>query len=73
MEFDQVILFAEDYKLNQSDTIYNHYVAATRAKEKLIIVYDETDYNAKKFYCNLQRIISKRNKKIEDFLTVIDE
>ena len=38
LEFEQVIVFAEDYKLNDMPSIYNHYVAVTRAKSKLIII-----------------------------------
>lgn len=38
LEFEQVIVFANDYALNKPDSIYNHYVAVTRAKSKLIIV-----------------------------------
>lgn len=41
LEFDQVILFIEDYAHSGSvndDHINNHYVACTRAKKKLIII-----------------------------------
>ena len=38
LEFEQVIVFAEDYRLSDMSSIYNHYVAVTRAKSKLIIV-----------------------------------
>ena len=38
LEFDQVIIFAEDYRLGKASDVYNHYVAATRAKSKMIIV-----------------------------------
>lgn len=37
LEFEQVIVFAEDYSLKDMPSIYNHYVAATRAKNKLIV------------------------------------
>ena len=37
LEYEQVIIFGEDYSEIESK-IYNHYVAVTRAKEKLIIV-----------------------------------
>ena len=67
LEFDQVILFAEDYNLYYEDSIYNHYVAATRAKDRLIIVYlgGSKDQN---FYRNLSNRISDLNKKTEDFM-----
>ena len=57
LEFDQVILFAEDYKLNNNDSFYNHYVASTRAKDKLIIVYDKTSFNSEQFINNLSKTI----------------
>jgi superfamily I DNA/RNA helicase len=41
LEFDQVVLFIEDYAHNgtiNNEHINNHYVACTRAKSKLIIV-----------------------------------
>jgi superfamily I DNA/RNA helicase len=41
LEFDQVIIFSEDYPLNDESSFYNHYVAVTRAKEKLIIVHNK--------------------------------
>lgn len=70
LEFDQVVLFAEDYNLYNPDSIYNHYVAATRAKERLIIVYLD-DSGDKIFYKNLSNKISDMNKKIEDFMKII--
>ena len=39
LEFDQVLIFADDYILNDESSIYNHYVATTRAKNRLIIIY----------------------------------
>lgn len=70
LEFDQVILFAEDYNLYYEDSIYNHYVAATRAKDRLIIVYlgGSKDQN---FYRNLSNRISELNKKTEDFMKIL--
>lgn len=38
LEFRQVVLFVDDYNFAQSDDINNHYVASTRAEEKLILV-----------------------------------
>lgn len=72
LEFDQVILFAEDYNLYYDDSVYNHYVAATRAKERLIIVYlgenkDQT------FYKTLSDKAYATGKKTEDFITIINE
>jgi len=58
LEFEQVIVFAEDYRLSDMPSIYNHYVAVTRAKSKLIIV-KLSNYNANCFQTNLARILSE--------------
>ena len=47
LEFEQVIMFVSDYRLSSGQDIYNHYVAVTRAKSKLIMVYIKGDKNAK--------------------------
>ena len=46
-------------------SIYNHYVAATRAKNKLIIV-KLNNYYANCFQNNLQKIFSESGHNIED-------
>lgn len=58
LEFDQVIIFSEDYPLYNDSSFYNHYVAATRAKEKLIIVHDRKARNSINYLTNLQKTIS---------------
>lgn len=65
LEFEQVIVFAEDYSLKDMPSIYNHYVAATRAKNKLIIV-KLNNYYANCFQNNLQNIFSESGHNIED-------
>ncbi len=65
LEFEQVIVFAEDYSLKDMPSIYNHYVAATRAKNKLIIV-KLNNYYANCFQNNLQNIFSKSGHNVED-------
>ena len=65
LEFEQVIIFAEDYRLNDMPSIYNHYVAATRAKNKLIIV-KLNNYYANCFQNNLQKIFSESGHNIGD-------
>lgn len=65
LEFEQVIIFAEDYRLNDMPSIYNHYVAVTRAKSKLIIV-KLNNYNANRFQDNLQKTFSESGHDIED-------
>ena len=57
LEFDQVILFTEDYKLDNWSSYYNHYVASTRAKNKLIIIYDKTNFSSIQFINNLSKTI----------------
>ncbi len=54
LEFAQVIIFAEDYPLNDESSFYNHYVAVTRAKQRLIIVYDEAKPTSKRFLAKIQ-------------------
>ena len=58
LEFDQGIIFSEDYPLYNDSSFYNHYVAATRAKEKLIIVHDRKAGNSINYLTNLQKTIS---------------
>ncbi len=65
LEFDQVIIFAEDYRLSDMASIYNHYVAVTRAKYKLIIVRLD-NYNASIFQRNIVAILSESNLQLED-------
>lgn len=61
LEFDQVILFAHDYTLSQENDIYNHYVAATRAKSKMIIVQitDSDQWKGELYWENLNRLFQK--------------
>lgn len=69
LEFDQVIVFAEDYKLDELDGLYNHYVASTRGKTKLIII-DTHNYKSIWFKRNLERILAESKLKISDILTI---
>lgn len=72
LEFDQVILFVEDYRLANDQDIYNHYVAATRAKSKLIMVYINGDWNAGQYAKNINRILDELNLKMRDVATVVN-
>ena len=72
LEFEQVILFVSDYRLSSEQDIYNHYVAATRAKSKLIMVYINGDWNAKQFAKNINRILAESNLKMRDVATVVN-
>lgn len=69
LEFDQVIIFAEDYSLGDITSLYNHYVAVTRAKTKLIIVYKDS-MKAKQYANNLKKILSESNLTARDVMTV---
>lgn len=44
LEFKQVIIIASDYKIYRGRDINEHYVATTRARDKLIIVLDDRAY-----------------------------
>lgn len=70
LEFDQVILFAEDYKLADDASIFNHYVAVTRAKSKLIIV-NNNSCASNTFQCNIKNILRQSNLALNDVLTIV--
>lgn len=65
LEFEQVVVFAEDYRLSDMASVYNHYVAVTRAKSKLIIV-KLNNYNANCFQTNLSRLFAESGLHISD-------
>ena len=67
LEFDQVIVFAEDYRLSDMASIYNHYVAVTRARMKLIIVKID-NYSSNLFQTNIERIFDQSKVKLEDVI-----
>lgn len=69
LEFDQVIVFAEDYKLDELDGLYNHYVASTRGKTKLIII-DTHNHKSICFKRSLEEILAKSGLQISDILTI---
>lgn len=71
LEFEQVILFVSDYRLSREEDIYNHYVAATRAKSKLILVYINGDGYAHQFADNINNILAKSGLKMKDVATVV--
>ena len=72
LEFDQVVLFMSDYRLSSEENIYNHYVAATRAKTKLILVYVNGDWCADQFKNNINNILGKSGLKMKDVATVVN-
>lgn len=67
LEFEQVIVFAEDYNLFDKSKLCNHYVAVTRAKSKLIIV-KLNNQKSEIFQCGLVKILSKSNLTIDDVM-----
>jgi len=69
LEFDQVIVFAGDYRLSDMPSIYNHYVSVTRAKSKLIIV-KFNEYNANCFQTNLTQLFSQKGLSISDVVSL---
>lgn len=72
LEFEQVVLFVSDYRLSSEEDIYNHYVAATRAKNKLILVYVDNDPIAGQFQMNINKILGKSSLKMKDVATVVN-
>ena len=71
LEFEQIILFVSDYGLSNEQEIYNYYVATTRAKSKLIMVYINDDCNAAQFAKNINRILAESSLKMRDVATVV--
>ena len=71
LEFEQVILFVTAYRLASEEDIYNHYVAATRAKTKLLLVYINGDWNAGQIAKNITPILGKSGLKMKDVATVL--
>ena len=74
LEFDQVIVFANDYQLDDNDSICNHYVAVTRAKSRLIIVKlcDYKQYNGMKYFDNLTKMFEKAGIRPDDVMQIIE-
>lgn len=67
LEFDQVVAFASDYILNDEQRKNNHYVAITRAKEKMIIINN----NANIYINTLQEIFRNQGITNKDELQKI--
>lgn len=44
LEFEQVIIYAYDFKLHWNKDKNEHYVATTRAKERLVIILNSSEY-----------------------------
>lgn len=52
--------------------ICNHYVAATRAKSKLILIYISDDTNAEIYAKNIISLLAKSHLKMRDIATVVN-
>lgn len=67
LEFDQVILFAEDFNLSIDEGKYIHYVSVTRAKSRVIIIR-RNNLKAIQFKSELEKIFKKSNLSIQDLV-----
>ena len=78
VDIHKVIVFSNDYQLKEEKEIYNHYVAVTRAKLKLIIVKIEDINNSKvtrcgeRYYNNIINLFKKSDITLEDVIQIID-
>ncbi len=72
LEFEQVIIFTSDYRLNDLASINNHYVAVTRAKNKLIIIKEENNFNSNIFLDNLKKIVNQRKIDLHKLIKIIN-
>lgn len=72
LEFEQVILFVSDYRLENEADVYNHYVAATRAKSKLILIHINKNVMANQFKKKIDKILDKSGLQIKDVATVVN-
>lgn len=74
LEYDQVIIFANDYDLDNENDVYNHYVAVTRAISKLIIIIlkdDVQQHRGKQFCSKLNKRFSNQNVDLQDIMTIV--
>lgn len=71
LQFEQVIINAADYPLNNIESMYNHYVASTRAKSKLIILLNTQNYNCKQFAININEKAKSINASVNEIFNII--
>lgn len=69
LEFDQVIIRASDYPLEEINSLNNHYVALTRAKEKVIVIDNTLTYKNKL----LENLNSKNIMSIHEVLNEVND
>lgn len=70
LQFDQVILFVEDYNLRDEVSFYNHYVATTRAKSKLIFISIKENYGTRLFYQNIAKRLEASGLTLDKLVTI---
>lgn len=66
--FDQVILFANDYPLNNEASINNHYVATTRARSQLIIVLLDEESKSRQYMKNICCLFESHSVQLSDIV-----
>ena len=71
LQFEQVIINAADYPLNNIESVYNHYVASTRAKSKLIILLNTQNYNCRQFAMNINERAKSVNASANEIFNII--
>lgn len=69
LQFEQVIIFAEDFFLKSDDDLYKHYVAVTRAKNKLIIVCSDS-WHANKYKEMVTTLLAKYNLEMKNVIQI---
>lgn len=72
LQFDQVIIFAEDFSFNYNGDLHKYYVAVTRAKNQLIII-DTSTFRSRHNLSNLENLLQTRKLNINELLTVIPD
>lgn len=71
LEFDQVIVFLSDYPLLNHESLHNHYVAITRAKRRLIMVFLYHNESCLLFSKNIGKILRESKLTMYDVATVL--
>lgn len=69
--FDQVILFANDYPLDNEASINNHYVATTRAKSQLIIVLLDEESTSRQYMENICRLFGSHAVQLSEIVNEV--
>ena len=70
--FLYALRFLFDKDVRRQNFIDTDYVAATRAKTKLILVYVNGDWSAGQFAKNINNILGKSGLKMKDVATIVN-